>query len=130
TTVETLLHRNTLKRPRRNVRDDDGSSEPKQNSDRSLEAVDDFLDVKLKLAPLTTFPGSRSGYGASAVREYYKVTVPKGDDAEVSFKVSSFCADSLRNNDGHLQRYDKMTLGDLRAAGDMEVVGGNGKSGQ
>src|SRR5690606_38470419 len=97
------------------------SLEANELRDQSLQAVDDIIDVKLRLAPAGTLPENRYDRNAD-VREYYKLDTSGGSVSEVSLNVSSFCAASLSRNDGYLQRYRETSLSDLIADEKMIVA--------
>lgn len=94
-----------------------------------MQAVDDIIDVKLRLAPAGTLPENRYDRNAD-VREYYKLDTSGGSVGEVSFNVSSFCASSLSRNDGYLQRYRETSLSDLIADKNMIISDRGEGSGQ
>jgi VCBS repeat-containing protein len=94
-------------------------SEANELRHQSLQAVDDIIDVKLRLAPAGTLPENR--YDRSTdVHEYYRLDTSGGGGSEVSLNVSSFCADSLRRNDGYLELYREANLSDLIA--DKKII--------
>src|SRR5690606_25318609 len=97
------------------------SLEANELRDQSLQAVDDIIDVNLRLAPAGTLPENRYDRNAD-VREYYMLDTSGGSVSEVSLNVSSFCAASLSRNDGYLQRYRETSLSDLIADEKMIVA--------
>src|SRR5690606_29178576 len=72
TSKEAPVSHDGQRRPRR-----DAGANEEPDPGKKVVAVDDFLDVKLELAPATTWPEGPSAYAPRAAREYYRVVVPR-----------------------------------------------------